>query len=336
MFKKIFTPPLGKGKLSSKDIKLPQIFKTELVDNRIIIHSPADLCIYEDKWSYITYQFLEYIQKVIFEYKIAITINFNELNNLTAAASLLIFAKITKCQICVVDPSAIDVIPPKDKDTKRLFSASGLWAGVKPGGISKIRKLIDSNNQYMSGSNSVIEDYSKVLSATIISLYKQGVNFNRAAIHTFTRGVQEAILNVNYHAYNKEALGKQYEELGDSRWWQCSWLDNGSNQLVFIIYDDGEGIASSLKEQFSTLPDSEIIEKAMTMGVTRTLDPSRGKGSGNIIRTSCEFSNSHLVVMSGNGYYRYDQCGVTLKELPFTLEGTVVQWVLNYTGENLK
>jgi hypothetical protein len=334
MLKKFFTPP--EGTYSIADIKLPKAFKAELNNNRISIKSPEKLCIYEDQWSYITYQFLDYIHKVIFEYKISLTVDFSDLKNLSAAASLLVFARITKCQICIHEPSAIKVIPPEDKEARKMFTQSGLWAGVKSGGISKVRKLIDSNNQYMSGSNAPIENYSKVLVATILNLINQGVKFNTQAVHTFTRGVQEAILNVDYHAYDNAPLSKQFEELGDSRWWQCSWLDKINNQLVFIIYDDGTGIVNSLKEQFPTLSDSEVLEKAMTIGVTKTLEPSRGKGSGNIIKTSCEFPNSHLVIMSGVGYYLHDENGVTLKELPFNLHGTIVQWVLHYTEENLK
>lgn len=334
MLKKIFTP--SKSKLNKNNINLPLVFKAKLISDRVHISAPEAMCVYEDQYSYITYQFLEYIEKVIFIYKISLTIDFSEVKTLTAAASLLIFARITKCQMCVNKPTAIDIIQPLDKSMKKLFSASGLWAGIKPGGISKVRKLIDTNNPYMSGSSATIEDCPKVLMATLLCLAKQGVKFNADAMHIFTRGVQEAILNVDYHAYGETSLARSYTELGNSRWWQCSWLDKDNGQLVFIIFDDGDGIANTLKNIYPHLTDSQLIEKAMTFGVTRTKNPARGKGSENIIQTSCEFPNSHLVVLTGHGYYMHDERGIKLKDLPFEIEGTVIQWVLSYSDEDLK
>lgn len=327
-----FIPPTT----TERYITLPKTFEAtyDESEHRISISSPDVLCVYTKENSYVTYRFVQYIETVIFEYGLAINISFKELKSITAAASLLVFARITKCQLCLKLPTDLSIITPDDKGMKQLFSNSGFWSGIKPGGVSKIRKLIDSNNQYMSGSNSIVEHPAKVISATVINLALRGVKFSSPSTHLFTRGIQEAILNVDYHAYNEDSFANVYKDIGDSRWWQCSWLDKENSQLVFIIYDDGMGIAPTLKAQFPNLPTHEVIKEAMKVGTTRTLNPERGKGSNDIIKATCTFPNSHLVVMSGDGYYKHDANNVTSEKLPFTLEGTLVQWVLDYTDEN--
>jgi hypothetical protein len=336
MLKKIFSPPEG---LTSKDIPLPGVFGTsfDYEEKRIHVNSPPKLCVYNNESSYITYLFLGYIEEVIFKHKAAITINFENLTELTAAASLLIFAKITKCQICTKEPTGVAITLPIDKKLRQLFVDTGLWNGIKPGGIGKVRKLINQNNQYLSGSSAPIDDFSKVIAATMISLVEKQsiIDFDRAAISLFTRGVQEAVLNVKYHAYQNKPIASNYEEVFKGRWWQCCWLDHAKQQIVFIIYDDGVGIINALEEQCEKdTPSHEVIKHAMTLGVTSSPLASRGEGSRNIIEASCTIPHSNVVIMSGDGYYCHDESGVTSKELPFKLKGTLVQWVLNCTKES--
>ncbi len=333
--KKIFVP--FNHKKSATKAHLSKVFSAKFENKRIHFYAPLTLCVYDDESSYITYQFIEYIEDLVFKHGIPITIDFSRLVTLSAAASLLVFAKITKCQICIIEPNAIEIVPPTNKETRSLFTSSGLWNGIKPGGISKIRKLIDNNNQYMSGSREIIDNYSKVILATIISLANQNVKFTIPITHTFTKGIQEAILNVSYHAYDINSIAVKYDGLNSGRWWQCCWLDDDKNQLVFIIYDDGIGIADSLKNNYPTnTPDHTLIKEAMTMGITSSNDSSRGKGSNDIINASCTFPNSHLIIMSGQGFYKHDEDGPQSKKLTFTLKGTLIQWVLNYTKEALR
>ncbi|WP_147302309.1 hypothetical protein [Thalassotalea euphylliae] len=331
--KKTFTPP----KTKQVYVKLPRVFKAAYdQDNECItIESPETLCIYNPNESYQTYRFVKYIETVIFEYGTRIHISFRNLKKITAAASLLIFARVTKCQLCLNQPSDLEITLPESKEVKKTLVESGFWNGIKPGGASKVRKLIHTNNGYISGSNHDSEHYGKVISATLINLVQNGVNFSVPSIRILTRGIQEAILNIDYHAYDKKSLANQFDQLGDSRWWQCCWLDSGNNQLVFIIYDDGVGIPHTLQAQYPELSSSQIIEEAMKVGITRTMNPERGKGSNDIIKATCTFPNSHLIVMSGNGYFKSDSEGVTTKELPFTLEGTLIQWVLDYSVEKI-
>mgnify|MGYP001083307835 FL=1 len=316
---------------------LPRVFNAtwDKESQKICIESPDILCVYDETASYQTYQFVKYIEKVIFEYETNLKISFKKLKTMTAAASLLVFARITKCQLSISQPNSLEVELPEDKDVRRLFTESGLWNGIKSGGVSKVRRLIENNNQYMTGSNHDLEHFGKVISATLINLVQNNVKFNARSTHLFTRGIQEAILNVDYHAYNKTSLANRIETIGDSRWWQCSWYDGDNSQLVFIIYDDGVGIATTLKDQFEDKKDSEIIEEAMKVGTTRTRNPERGKGSNDILKATCTFPNSHLLVMSGSGDYKHDAEGVTTRELPFTLEGTLIQWVLDYSVESI-
>ena len=329
---------LDKLKLSSSlpiDIPLPQTFKAEFDNGKVNIKTPLKLCIYEED-SFITYQFVNYIEELIFKYKIGIVIDFSQLEYISAAASLLLFAKISKCQLCINAPNDIDIVQPVKKEIRAIFQSSGLWSGIKPGGVSKIRKLLDTNNQYLSGSNEAIENFDKVLASTIVNLAKQNVKFTRDNGVIFTRGITEAILNVQYHAYSDKSLASMFPQISNGRWWQCCWLDHENQRFVFIIFDDGEGIPDGIRRAYNDKGnDSELIKRAMTKGVSKTLNPQRGKGSDDIIKTSCVFPNSHLLIISGNGHYKHDESGVSIKELPFKLDGTLTQWVLDYKADQI-
>jgi len=330
-YKKVFTPSIP------NKIPLPQAFNTREESGRIVVSVPKNVCVYKDN-GYLTYQLIEYIEKVTLEYNKPITVDFSQVMNITAAASLLMFAVITKCQICIIEPDIINVVLPEDKGMKDLFVNSGLWNGIKPGGISKVRKLIEANNQYLSGSKEIVENVEKIMPSTLINLHNQKVKFTKDRTLIFTKGIGEAILNVGYHAY----LGKKIEttldkfsRLGKERWWQCCWHDQINNRLVFLIYDDGIGIASTLRSKFPEIDeDHKLIKKAMTKGVSRSPKVSRGKGSHDIIQATCIFPNSHVIVMSGNGQYKHDESGVSSKELPFKLKGTLVQWVVDSNDES--
>lgn len=329
--KKVFIPDIP------TEIPLPSAIGARKEHGRIVVSVPTNVCVYKDN-GYLTYLLIEYIEKITLDYNKPITVDFSQVTNLTAAASLLMFAVITKCQICRIDPDIINVVLPIDKNMRTLFIESGLWNGIKPGGISKVRKLIDANNQYLSGSKEIIENVEKIMPSTLINLHNQNVKFTKDRSILFTKGIGEAILNVGYHAYlgkkNENTLEK-FSRLGKERWWQCCWHDQINNKLVFLIYDDGVGIATTLKEKFpDIIDDHEMIKKAMTKGVSRSPKISRGKGSNDIIQATCIFPNSHVIIMSGNGQYMHDNTGVKSKELPFTLKGTLVQWVVDSNDEN--
>lgn len=321
---------------SSKNVPLRSIFKARLNEGKQIhFESPNRLCIYDENFSYQTYIFVSYIEELVFEHKIGITIDLSNLEYISAAASLLLFAKVSKCQLCVKQPDSINIVQPRNKDMRALFQISGLWSAIKPGGTSKIERLIESNNLYLSGSNSAYENIQKVLNSTMVNLTEQNVELNKNNKMLFTRGISEAILNVCYHAYSDTALANQFPEISNGRWWQCCWL-NKKQQFVFIIFDDGDGIPNSIKKAFEDREnetDDKLIEFAMTKGVSKTQSPERGLGSNDMIQTSCVFPNSHLLIFSGRGYYRYENSKVFTKEMPFELNGTLTEWVLDYKAE---
>lgn len=322
------------------DVPLPQAFNARIENNRVFIDAPFVLCIYDDKFSYQTYRFVSLIQEYILVSNASVTVDLSDLQHFSAAASLLLFAKISKCQMSVNDPSKLDIIFPKDKEVNKLMVGCGLWGSIKPGGIGKIRRLIDTNNQYLTGSKNILENYGKIIMATFLNLHSQGVKFSSPNAILFTKGIQEAVLNVKYHAYDFDPPKNIYEDIGDGRWWQCCWLDKTNRQLIFIIYDDGKGIVNTLRAYFASKKvdvrdkkDHYLIEQAMQTGVTSSGDPERGIGSVDIIKVTKVFPNSHLVVMSGLGHYKQNSEGVVSSELPFEMAGTLVQWVLDYDEE---
>lgn len=293
---------------------------------RFLIEAPDVLCLYREKYHDETLAFFDELDRSVFSDGLYVELDLSNLQNITAAAALVLFAKITRCQSCLpvgaflFPDQVVTLILPKDKDVRGKFVDSGLWAAIKPGGQKKLERLwMDWGNPYKTGN-----DPSKQIEGVIGNLRQSfGVLPNR-----IIGAIQESYLNIAHHAYEgfKEQGGLHEFMVG--RWWQYANYHPKTGKLAIIIYDMGNGIPSTIRSIQNGVSDCSCIQYAMKPGVTRFNIQGRGKGFSDIKRPiDVNASAEYLLVYSGRGEvaYRSGQQSIE-KAYSNSIGGTLLEW----------
>ncbi|MCT8574354.1 hypothetical protein Q7511_09860 [Glaesserella parasuis] len=154
----------------------------------------------------------------------------------------------------------------------------------------------------------------------------------------------EAIANAVEHAYDSNIPTKRHFPI--KRWWMLMAVLEG--KLSLFICDLGHGIPNTLEKtqkesllkriwqrlQLSGKPtqDSMCIKASTLIKETRTELEYRGKGGGDIRAFIDKTPNSQLIIRSNRGMYVYNgkHKPDLVKESLYSLNGTVVQWAIQY------
>ncbi len=310
---------------------------------QIVLKAPSHLCIYNLELLSETLNFFNDINSGLSD-ETLITIDFQEIEYLTAAAALALFATVNTVQISTKNPNKLRFWFPKEKlnaKGHRLIVKTGLSRALLAGTEQKLKNLHDSNIHFSSSTNPqqhLIDTSEFIIKSNIV---------NELEYQLVTSAVTEAVLNVYHHAYkdptseeNTISPVKQtlVDELGE-RWWQCLWYDDILKKWILIICDFGIGIAQSFTRSRSSHLDPELSEralsKAMTLGQSRFDGAGRGNGSEDIKRVVTATKSHSLVVYSGGTRYSFglknDQ--PTTEKLPLFFKGTLIEWSLRPCGE---
>jgi len=155
-------------------------------------------------------------------------------------------------------------------------------------------------------------------------------------------GLVEAMMNVINHAY-RDRRPTVYPAL--ENWWIAGSFDAATQELEFIVYDQGIGIPASIpgdQHYFDFIArllkgaeDADMIEAAIELGRTSTDMPERGNGLWTICQVAEELDGSMVRILSGRGEVTYSSRGEVRKKAfsnPFC--GTLVQWTLKLPADN--
>ena len=298
-------------------------------DERVTVLAPRRLCLYLSEDYSETLKFFNTIDKLVFVERKYIEIDLTQTEEITAAASVMLFAKVTRCQgwaapeIFAYPDQIIEFKLPINKETKSLVVKSGLWAAIKPGGIKKLERLWkDKSNPFKTGNNPAekIRDVIGLLRHQIPKPPKKII-----------AALQESYLNIAHHAY--DAFTKNEEvlhEFIEGRWWQYAFHKKESGSFTVIIYDVGSGIPSTLSPLIGKRADDcEYIAEAMRKGVTRFNISGRGMGFEDIKSPIDQnITADYLVVYSGRGQVIYRNGKIEDKILhDIDISGTLIEWV---------
>ncbi|MDN2661819.1 hypothetical protein OW492_00340 [Psychromonas sp. 14N.309.X.WAT.B.A12] len=300
-------------------------FKPKNVNGRFHLTAPQTLCIYSDEIVE-TLNYLTIIGDFTINKNQPLHLDFSELENLTAAASVMLFAEITRAQLATNKHDIITLSLPVNKIQRKRFTSSGLFKAIKPGGESKLKGLIKSKNTYQSGT-----DPNKFSLIVLEQIKTSGINLTAPQKKIFSRGVQEAMLNVIHHAYDDNHIDP-LTGIG-RRWWHAISVNKEKNLIAFIIYDKGQGIPKSITSTTS-LPlfnHGECIKHVLPKGITRFRDqPERGKGTHDILQINEIEDNSMIVIYSDHGRYIEDKkTGDSLcHHMKCSVHGTLIEWQL--------
>lgn len=156
---------------------------------------------------------------------------------------------------------------------------------------------------------------------------------NQSSLHTTAqkmlfKGISEAITNALQHAYilpRSDGLGK----VGETKW--CIFFRERNDNIEIVCCDLGAGIPRTLdithkgfknRLMFNREPyDSEVIEEATKINVTRTENEYRGKGLPQIIKSA-----SDVVIFSNKGALKKNQEKTVKMEYDDSILGTVIVW----------
>ena len=111
---------------------------------RVVLNAPKVFCIYDQETVVETLNFINQIPYVVFQSNSYLKLDFSDTEEITAAAVLILFAHVTRCQACSsksifqFHDQVIEVVAPKNRKCRSAFVESGLWAAIRPGGIRKI------------------------------------------------------------------------------------------------------------------------------------------------------------------------------------------------------
>lgn len=300
--------------------------------DRVQVKAPEVLCIYREEYHDETLAFLDEFDTYIFNEFLYVELDLSEVKEITAAAALVLFAKVTRCQSCLpagayrFPDQVISIIHPKMKAVKARFVSSGLWAAIKPGGQKKLERLwSDWDNPYKTGN-----DPSRQFEDIIGHLRQEfGVLPTR-----IVGALQECYLNIAHHAYESFKADSGFNEFMIGRWWQYASINPVSGKMAIIIYDMGAGIPATIRSIQGGVSDCTSIQYAMRPGVTRFNIQGRGKGFSDIKRPiDSNASAEYLLVYSGRGEVAY-KSGQILKEDSHThsIGGTLIEWAFAGVG----
>ena len=275
--------------------------------SRVVITFPDNLCVHDHQARDNCIYLLETIRVKSFSEN-GIHIDLSQLEKMSAAGAVALFAYITSIQISK-HANYFTFELPSNRAMRQKFRNSGLWYALKGGGARKLDKLWSSNNRFKSGYNPDVH-----LDRTLELLKKQ-VDIP----HRLQEAINEAVLNIVQHAYKATPGSK-------TRWWQYAFVNKSKTNFIYVICDRGQTIPRSFKNL--KLEDPDAIIHAMTKGVSSTGKAWRGKGSRNLQKPVQKEDNDKLIVLSRNGLYKYvsESQPIETSMLAYPFYGTLVAW----------
>lgn len=271
-----------------------------------------DLCVYYEQRNF-TLNLLGNISHTVFVLDTNVHLDLSGCQSISASALVMLFAEISRARMAKESDDVVTLTLPDSGDEPWFHAVSLSYRHYS--------KLFDEDHTFQT-----VSDPNKAMASILKLLDRSGVMLNRLDTRTFTRGVNEAMLNVINHAYIEEdnplgGIGR--------RWWQACWVGevDGHKNLVYIIYDLGCGILNSLPLAHDEESATEHITRAMSYGVTRTNESDRGKGTKNMEDATQIRDNSVLFIGTNNATYIKNQSKDAVTELnllPF--DGTLVEW----------
>jgi hypothetical protein len=303
---------------------------------------PNELCIYNSSKAGPSFAFFDKINELAVKKGNQLLIDLSDVKEITAAASLVLFATANTAQLWAkTSNNVLFRFPREEKNPEGYLCIikTGLARALHSGSEEKLRDLVVKGIFFQSSTNPAAH-----LISTLKFLTKE-VDFTDDQMMLLSSGISEAMLNVSHHAYkdplnnNKDAIHKSKEWLVErigERWWQCAWYDELDKSWVFIICDLGIGIPKSFKNKNyidSVFEVPGYLRDAFTLGASRYDGGGRGNGSEDMKRLITSFGSyeESLLVYSGGAQYYFSSKMTTpnIDHLSHYFHGTLIEWTLS-------
>ncbi|MDP1559248.1 MAG: hypothetical protein Q8K59_08825 [Nitrosomonas sp.] len=269
------------------------------------------------------------IQKVI--------IDFTNTDKFIADATLLFYAELSHLIGMKQNGIVIKYRPPINDRASEVLHQIGFYTMC--GGKTRKRstKNYDDVVHWRVAQGSVVDNS---ICADAIEKYEG--QLAEPLINGLFRGLGEAMTNTIHHAYiNTRDDGLNYSP-PTKNWWMFSQARN--NYLSVVFCDLGIGIPNTLPIQkpylFKILDslgmtgkDSEYIKIAIEDKRTRTNQPERGKGLGDIVDVITKQNSGTVRIHSNSGIFIKDETRTVTRDLKESILGTLIYWRVPLTNE---
>lgn len=144
--------------------------------------------------------------------------------------------------------------------------------------------------------------------------------------------IVECMANVLQHAYPEEEMQESFLR---NRWWLLGSLDESSHEISFCFYDQGVGIPRTIRTRWQhripvlSRTDGELLIQAVTEGLSRTREETRGKGLPTFKGFIDQYGRGHLAIVSHKTKCMFTTDAAPASEqMPIELGGTLISWTL--------
>lgn len=128
----------------------------------------------------------------------------------------------------------------------------------------------------------------------------------------------------------------------DGGWWMVASISGKYRTFNLAFYDVGAGIPKTLPRKYTLekirsalmlIPginpdDGQMIQAAMELGRSSTLESNRGKGLLDLARLIESTQSGSMTIHSRLGTYTYQPHSDTYKNSNGFVEGTLIEWQL--------
>ncbi len=176
--------------------------------------------------------------------------------------------------------------------------------------------------------------YNPDVCRQLIGHYRKYFHIPVGWANDFLVAINETVGNVSTHAYI-DADSRHPFVLG--RWWLLGKTVRGSNEVRFVLWDQGHSIPATMAQAWRGRPlrlgghlDVRYLEEAAKRGRSRYDSLRHGRGLSSLMRL-VEDHGGCVEVLSGGGRLLYDQAhGRVASQLPHPMQGTLIEWRQQY------
>ena len=299
------------------------------ISNHIVLPVVGDFSLYSDSEYSRSVKFIKNIQALLRKEK-KILLDFNETENVTAAAMLRLHAEISSYQRYYGQNFVKFRTNNARSTVKFMLKNSGFLSEYDdPANIPSRDKILTMR----TGTDA--RGHLKSITNTMNDCFYSG-ELSEQERSDLYQGINEAMLNVSQHAYD-ESEPDLANKIG-KRWW--IYAQQFDDQLYIAFCDRGVGIPATLPrhgswENIKSLgkivgldDDAAMIQAAMEFGRSEAKTPGRGLGLQDVLKFANENPEGILWIFSRKGVYITEK-GKTKPELrnyKESINGTLIQW----------
>ena len=267
---------------------------------------------------------------ILFSDKVDISIDLSGVIELSPAAALIFITEVKRCAE-YASGRRISGQWPHDAKVMKILDDIGMFRTLN------IRR--PSRPDYDLSFFKIMEGTRSDgrIAHALIRHFERNGSFDRIARKRLFGALIECMDNVRLHAYDQSSRNPHLE----GKWWMAGHCDFEKDNVTFLFFDQGAGIPATIKErrekslrQRLIWPDSDCLEDAVMIGLSRKSGTRRGRGLPSLRGFINELADDgYLRVVSNGAEFTYHKNKESeSRDLEGSLDGSLVAWSIRHSG----